>query len=148
MELTELKHKIDLALNELYSRDSFLLNQNLSEWSIAHRLAVYLEDIIPGWNVDCEYNRQGQDADAKKMLDDKKVRPDIIIHRRGLLESEHNLLAVEIKKNNTESDDDKVCEYTKAPTDHRKFQYKYGLSLSFKPSLKLTWFKDGEALNE
>jgi len=42
----------------LLARDLLLISQGISEWAIAHRLALYLELLFPGWNVDCESNRQ------------------------------------------------------------------------------------------
>ena len=53
------------SLNRLFARDAILLKTGASEWSIAHRLAVYLEQLLPGWNIDCEYNRQGQNGAPK-----------------------------------------------------------------------------------
>jgi hypothetical protein len=146
MNHTELEKKVRVAIDMLYARDSALLERNTSEWSIAHRLAVYLEQVIPGWNVDCEYNRQGQERDLKKMSNGSKVRPDIIIHHRGVIEPAHNLLVLEIKKLETESDSGKACEYTKPPHDARRFQYQYGLALSLVPSSILNWFRNGERI--
>jgi hypothetical protein len=146
MSHTELEKHVKFALDMLYARDSALLKQNTSEWSIAHRLAVYLEQVIPGWNVDCEYNRQGQERDLKKMSNGSNVRPDIIIHHRGFVEPEHNLLVLEIKKLETESDSEKACEYTKTPNDTRRFQYQYGLALSLVPSPLMNWFRNGERI--
>jgi hypothetical protein len=146
MNHTELEEKVMFAIDMLYTHDSALLERNASEWSIAHRLAVYLEQVVDGWNVDCEYNRQGQERDLKKMSNDGKVRPDIIIHHRGFIEAPHNLLVLEIKKLETDSDSEKVCEYTKPPQDSRRFQYQYGLALSLVPSPRLNWFSNGERI--
>lgn len=147
MDHTELEEKVRFAIDLLYTHDSALLERNASEWSIAHRLAVYLEQVFPAsWNVDCEYNRQGQERDLKKMSNGGKVRPDIIIHHRGLVEATHNLLVFEIKKLETESDSGKACEYTNPPQDARRFQYQYGLALSLVPSPILNWFRNGERI--
>jgi hypothetical protein len=76
-----------------------------SEWAIAHRVAVHLEDILreegllpPGVSVDCEYNRDGDDPKRfiKRDGTETKVRPDIIVHRRRAQDS--NLIVVEVKK--------------------------------------------------
>lgn len=146
MNRMELEKKVMFAIDMLYAHDSALIEQNTSEWSIAHRLAVYLEQVLPGWNVDCEYNRQGQEQDLKKMSDGNKVRPDIIIHHRGFVESAHNLLVLEIKKHETESDSEKACEYTKPPQDTRIFQYQFGLALSLFPGPTLSWFTNGNRI--
>lgn len=146
MNHTELETKVKFAIDRLYAHDSALLERDSSEWSIAHRLAVYLEQVLPGWNVDCEYNRQGQENDLKKISNGSKVRPDIIIHHRGFVEPAHNLLVLEIKKRETESDSGKACEYTKPPHNARRFQYQYGLALSFVPRSILNWFRNGERI--
>jgi hypothetical protein len=144
MNYTELKSIVNRALDKLKDRDSKLFHLDASEWAIAHRLAVYLEQELPqNWNVDCEYNRQGSEKEAKAMGDGGKIRPDIVIHHRTLLEPENNLLVIELKKREADADLMKACEYTKQPTGDRKFQYQYGLSLSVLDGPKLYWFKEG-----
>jgi hypothetical protein len=114
---------------------------------MAHRLAVYLEALLPGWNIDCEFNRQGDATDQKTLADSSRVRPDIIVHHRGRLELEHNLLAIELKKTNASWDQTKVKEYTSAPTGNRKFQYQHGLTVSLKGVCTMTWFEDGNIVS-
>lgn len=113
---------------------------------IAHRLAVYLEQLLPGWNVDCEFNRQGDENDPKALESGSRVRPDIIVHHRGQVEREHNLLAIELKKADAVTDHVKVEEYTSAPAGSRKFQYQYGLSVSV-PSFEKTWVESGRSVS-
>jgi len=128
MNHSELEALVYGALKKLYDRDPKLFPLDASEWAIAHRLAVYLEDELPpGWNVDCEYNRQGSEGKAKAMGNGGRIRPDIVIHHRTLLEPEHNLLVIEVKKKEDDADLMKACEYTKQPNGDRKFQYEYGL---------------------
>lgn len=92
------------ALSRLLSDDIFILAANANERSISHRLAMYLEDEFPEWNVDCEYNRDGYDQKRLDLRpqtmssDDTEgttVYPDIIVHKRG---TNDNLLVIEIKK--------------------------------------------------
>jgi hypothetical protein len=147
MEYMKLKEYILHALDTLYARDAFLLEQDVGEWSIAHRLAVYLEQQLPGWNVDCEYNRQGSEQSTKKLTAGGAVRPDIIIHHRGRVKREHNLLAIEIKKGDVKSDKDKACEYTAAPQGNRNFQYQYGLVVSVVPMPQSKWFENGAEIS-
>src|SRR5262245_18741393 len=104
MNREDLERVVLAALNMLFARDAFLLEKDNSEWAVAHRLAVYLETLLPGWNIDCEFNRQGKAADPKALERGSHVRPDIIVHHRGQLEREHNLLAIELKKRNSMSD--------------------------------------------
>jgi hypothetical protein len=143
MDFGELKMSVRRAIDKFYARDSALLRQDASEWTISHRLAVYLEQEIPGWNVDCEYNRQRGACDEKRNDDGQIVRPDIILHHRTETTLQHNLLAIEVKKREEDSDLEKVCTYTAPPTANRPFQYQYGLALSFLPTLKTPWFESG-----
>ena len=101
--------RIDAALAQVVARDFELLEDGTGERSIAHRLAVYIEEEFPGWHVDCEFNRQGE-ADYRvtkrvipgpPLLPESRpgqgtadVTPDIIIHRRR---SCRNLVAIEVK---------------------------------------------------
>ncbi|HEY5894382.1 MAG TPA: hypothetical protein VIT91_14250 [Chthoniobacterales bacterium] len=82
------------ALAEFLMQDMELLHVSVNERTLAHRLAIYIENQVEGWHVDCEYNR---DRHFPKMRpsDRKKIIPDIIVHRRN---SPRNLLIVEIKK--------------------------------------------------
>ena len=138
------------AIDILYARDEKLFSVEASEWAIAHRLAIYLEQEIPGWNVDCEYNKQGEgDSKANPIPSKtkKNVRPDIILHHRGKPESEHNLLVLELKKMEESSDSKKARAYTRKPrfNNRRKYTYQFGLALSLFP-LKLHWYTNGKEI--
>jgi hypothetical protein len=95
---------LNKSLRKLYNLDKELLEQkfNINERTVMHRLAVYIEEEFPDYDVDCEYNRMvdptgnitdgdywaktinlevdefisGEDDEAKTVF------PDIIIHRR------------------------------------------------------------------
>ena len=142
MSREELEKAVLEALNRLYARDTTLLSDDAAEWTITHRLAVYIENALPGWDVDCEYNRQGPNADTKVRDNASLVRPDIIVHHRRLIQKPHNLLAVEIKKHACDHDSDKTREYTDRPNRERLFQYQYGVTISL-DGPELVWYKDG-----
>lgn len=112
MDQREIEERVQRALDILYARDGELLRNQVAEWSVAHRLAVYIEDQFPGWNVDCEFNRQGPNGDIKRRGTGEGVRPDIIVHHRGRPETSHNLLAVELKTTASKADRRKAREYT------------------------------------
>jgi hypothetical protein len=90
---------------------------------VSHRLALYLETVLPDeWNVDCEYNRNlarvkglHPPPDPITWLDTKAktVYPDIIVHKRG---TRDNLLIIEMKKSAvgeaSDFDRDKLRAYT------------------------------------
>ncbi len=113
---------INNALMSLFERDDWLIKQDLSEQSISHKLAEYLQPLFPDYNVDCEYNgnidrpngrkkislvkqhlrdkgllREVEENDLEKELTERATFPDIIIHKRGT--NEFNLCIIEVKKN-------------------------------------------------
>ncbi len=147
MERLEIEKSVRRALDMLFARDDALLRRGGAEWSIAHRLAVYLEESFPSWNVDCEFNRQGRDDDKKRTSTGDLVRPDIIVHHRTRVEKEHNLLVIELKYAASARDSEKACEYTAPPTGERKFQYQFGLTVLLGAVPALTWFEGGEESN-
>jgi hypothetical protein len=99
------------ALDELVSKDDFLLRLQVHELTHVHRFAVYLERLLEsqlrqwGVTIDVDYDYDGQ---FKKTFDDTpwlarddrdkehRYRPDLIIHHRG--DSERNILVLEWKK--------------------------------------------------
>jgi hypothetical protein len=152
MEITfpDLEMRVMRAIEMLRERDSQLLLENASEWTIAHRLAVYLEQQIPGWDVDCEYNRQGDGSRSRR--EEKRdesggaIRVDINVHHRTKLTRKDNLLVVELKKREDASDMERVRQATTAPTDARPYQYQFGLMLVLSDPLKIDWYESGQAV--
>lgn len=145
----DLESAVNTALALVLNHDKFLIGVAGSEWSITHRLAVYLErqEALKDWQVDCEYNRQGEIGDIKSLASNKRrVRPDIIVHHRGQTELLHNLLVIEVKKKNSRLDFAKVSEYTAAPTGNRRFQYMFGIALDLSPPHRMTWFENGKPI--
>lgn len=143
MNRNEIESLVRRASNSVVALDAALLVNGASEWAVAHRLAVYLEPLFPGWNIDCEYNRQGTNFAVKQLSSGPAVRPDITIHHRNRTEMRHNLLAIELKKGDTVNDEGKVREYTAAPTGARNFQYQFGLTVDITQDFALTWFANG-----
>lgn len=147
--LNRLRVAVDSAVSSFYERDAVLVARGSSEWAMTHRLAVYLEPHFPGWNVDCEYNRQGARNTPKRITSAKRIRPDIIIHRRGLFAPEHNLLVVEIKKKLSELDlaIDRLVEFTSNPSHKRKFKYQFGVAICLDQDLKMVWVDGGKVVD-
>ena len=54
------------ALQDFYARETHLLERDLGERALTHRLAVSLEGHFPEWNIDCDYNRLGADLAASE----------------------------------------------------------------------------------
>ena len=99
---TEL-NKLITALQEFYAREAFLLERDLGERALTHRLAVCIEKQFSGWEVDCEFDRLGDRTlrlprGTIVSTDDhlgKSIYPDIVVHQR---EIPNNLLAIELRK--------------------------------------------------
>ena len=110
--------KVVGAIGEFYARETHLLEKDLGERTLTHRLAVHLERQFDGWDVDCEYNRLGERVlklprGSIVSTDDElgnSVFPDIVVHHREIPE---NLLAVELRK---------AINHQPAEHDHHKLR--------------------------
>ena len=125
MNFSQIRRRVDIAIEILRVKDSYLLKCDASERAITHKLAEHLQYVIGNsLDVDCEYNRNIDDKnDSKKIyvlksiIDEVSnnrnrdysrldiegesylalsVFPDIIVHKRG--EKSNNTLAIEVKK--------------------------------------------------
>jgi hypothetical protein len=144
-----IQKKVETAICLLKKNDVFLLQNNVNERSISHKLAEYLQAQFKSWHVDCEYNRDNARAKSLNLpkrnapdddLDARTVFPDIIVHHRNTSE---NLLVIEIKKSNN-SEDDKF-DRKKIKAFIKDLKYKYGLFIKFQvasndASYKIKWF--------
>lgn len=149
MNFEEVVRRIDRGLMFFLTEDNFLLENNLNERTISHKLAGYIQNEFSDWDVDCEYNRN---IDRVKRVtpvyiftddtDANTVYPDIIVHIRN---TEQNLLVIEIKKKATESS--KNNDINKIKSFIRELNYRYGLFIDFETGNKKTgikqklWFK-------
>ncbi|MFZ6022126.1 MAG: hypothetical protein ACOYT9_01485, partial [Patescibacteria group bacterium] len=50
-------YAIKYSVQCLIKNDRYLLENEINERSQTHKLAEYLQAILPNWNVDCEYNK-------------------------------------------------------------------------------------------
>jgi len=144
----DLNEAVREAIRRL-KKDELLFRNHANERSITHRLAVYLEQTVPGWDVDCEYNRVGMTPDNVKMLllpgedgvvpvddtDGSRVFPDIIVHHRGGTTPADNLLVIEVKtawaRTSVDKDILKLRAFTGQYPVHQLVTYKFGLFLRF-----------------
>lgn len=83
MENQEIKQIIENALAILYRTEKELINDKTHEQAISARLMLHLQHLLPEWNVDVEFNRQGENRDPKTDENGINRKPDIIIHKRG-----------------------------------------------------------------
>ncbi len=68
---TDIENKVRQAIQVLLEKDRLLLELNVNERSITHKLAEYLQVEFPGCHVDCEYNRDGHDTKELELEADK-----------------------------------------------------------------------------
>jgi len=173
MEFEAINQIVVEALQNVLKNDPYLLEHDINEPTISHRLAVYLEGRFPGFNVDCEYNGNVDADSGRKYIHilkdiakqlgilregeenqevlDRCVFPDIIVHKRGYNGSDNNLLIIEIKKssnkNNGAWDNEKLSRFTSSEHGNR-FNYKYGLFVRFivgaEPNFSAQWYQNGQ----
>lgn len=116
----EVKKLIKKAIRKFIEEDKeYLLKVNIYEPTISHRIAVYLEGEFKNFDVDCEYSKNLHNP--KRNSSNDKIRPDIIVHRRG---TNRNLCIIEIKKMGKDS--------KKAKKDIEKLKDTVGESLNYK----------------
>ena len=131
---TEL-NKVVTALREFYAQETWLLEHDLGERTLTHRLAVNLEKQFSGWQVDCDYDRVGERTlrlphGTIVSTDDhlaKSIYPDIVVHQRDI---PNNLLAIEVRKASNHQPPEHDRHKLRAMTDpHLWFAYWIGLYL-------------------
>lgn len=146
----EIKQRVIAAIGRLYRHDPGLLEVDVNERTITHKLAEYLQDEFPEWHVDCEYNRRGDQVKRLNLsnwhvspedTEAKTVFPDIIIHRRR---TNANLVVIEVKKSSG-GEETKDLEKLQAFTGDPAYQYRFGLFLRMGPieHLELRLFTHG-----
>lgn len=124
MEREDLEPHVWNSIDCLLENDSYLLEEDLHEQSISHKLAEYIQQELPEWDVDCEYNKDLDEVKSLEDYDKDSVRPDIVVHTRGTNE---NILVIEIKLTTSDEDDDenKVQKYVNSP----ELDYQHGFFL-------------------
>lgn len=96
MENEEIKRTLIEAIKTLYKNDYSLIRRRCCERSIVFRLGIILNDSFHDYNVDCEYNKNGE---VPKMLQNRRFNyPDLIVHKRET--NNNNVLIIEIKTPN------------------------------------------------
>lgn len=121
------------AIEELFERDLHPLRVQANENTISALLRSHLLGRVgcgpdgQPWDVDFDYNRR--QASIKTVHGKRRVRPDIIVHRR---DSDMNLLALELKKGSSVKPDDDDLDKLQAyrlPVDAGGLGYTYALFL-------------------
>lgn len=127
------KKAVGEALQLLFKNDSFLLEADAHERTIAAKLACYLalSTHFPKHQIDVEYNRHGLEPKAVHLPEyyrgdvKQRIFPDVIMHQRG--SDDENLLVIQIKKETNPEPRD----YDRAVVEAMKrgFHYRRGLLL-------------------
>jgi len=146
------KEELIKSIQTFRLKEKFILDNDLNERTLTHKLAEYLQENFLDFNVDCEYNRMMKEEDyVTKTLELKKeeginnfdttaktVYPDIIIHRRG--DDQDNLLVIEVKKNGNHKGKD--FDIKKLNAFIKDLNYKFGIYLEFDNTeiSEMEWF--------
>jgi hypothetical protein len=130
------------ANNQFLKREVDNILNGISERNLCGRLSHYVELLlaknkIKGYFADPEYNRK-QNGAVKTILDDDAkivtIQCDLIVHSRGTIVEQDNLIAVEMKKSNR--------------PEEEKVDDKNRLRALTKDSYDGVWSADGIALPE
>ena len=142
MKDIEVRGKLRLAIEELYKNDFPLIKLRCCERSIVFRLGIYLNDIFEEYDVDCEYNKNG---DCIKSLPSRRYNfPDIIVHKRK--EKENNHLIIEVKTPNDIKIDHFENDYKKLRgfTSEVEYEYTQGVHIFISVTrCSIVWYVNG-----
>lgn len=132
LDAVQVRARLIAAYSSLIRHDLHLFEIDANERSITHKLAEYVQLGFPDWNVDCEYNRNGDlpkrlvDEIDRVRTDDTEgetVYPDIIVHKRGRPE---NLVVIEAKKSSTRGVGNDECKLRSYKSQHH-YQFAYAV---------------------
>jgi hypothetical protein len=151
----QIRRAVEASIDALKAEEPPLKFAKVHERTTAQRLAVHIGHRFEGWNVDTEYDRDGE---AKKKILPKVKRsrfiektgsiyPDVIVHHRLQLGRANNLLIIELKKSSAEDAWDLYkLEALTNPDGH--YAYQLGLYINVNGgAFDCTWYKDGARHN-
>ena len=156
MKEADVRGGLEWALYRLLEKDRYLLEKDLSERCIAARLAMYLREHFLEYDVDVEYNRQGDAVAAKRLRglkencwkrlnrkEDKIAVPDVIVHHRGC--NSHNLLVIEMKKTSNRDGTDCDRQRIEAFCEQQHLHYCFGALVECEtrtntPTVRANWY--------
>ena len=145
MNKQEIRQRFECALRNFYRKEAKLVEYQVSERALTHKLAENLQELFPHHNVDCEYNKVG-DGDPKRLYllmagrpdcphDCDRchagkcvIFPDIIVHRRG---TETNLLVIEAKTAWSRLSPEHDFKKLAALTASGHYHYQLGIAIRF-----------------
>jgi hypothetical protein len=174
-QFLKIQADLEKSIQLLFENDGELIQNDVSERAITHKLAEHLQTRFTDLKVDCEYNRNAASGLKKpkklsvltaeyrtiypKLVEEEEIKnlstfPDIIVHKR--LTNEENLLVIEVKKvrDNGQSDSNfdklKLKLFTEA-TENNSYHFRYGafilLTMSQEtPTHEVTWYSEGNEI--
>ncbi len=174
--MKDIVKSINNVLKKLKFNEQKIIANNISERTITHKMAEYLQLEFTDYDVDCEYNRNyevGKDEpkfvytlknevrdkyrkagiteeNMQSFAEEVTTYPDIIVHQR--LTNKKNLLVIEVKKNNNNSNwemDDFKLKWFTTQRENDGYGYKLGLHITLYVQEKwknptLNWYRNGK----
>lgn len=146
------------AVRLMFANDSFLLhsrNGGINERAISAKFAHHLSPLYAPLNVDCEYNREGDEIKRLPVPEDtrtddirgKTIFPDIIVHKRG--DNTSNLIVIEIKKRGNEDIEGDIQKLTALTDDRFTYKYEFGFHIIFDVNdVEIKVYEDGDISEE
>lgn len=150
MNTDDIMKELIFALRQLYQKDYSLIDRQCNERSIVFRLGIYLNDIFEknGFDVDCEYNRNGNNPKKLESRSRKHNYPDLIVHKRE--SNQENLLIVEVKTQNDKIQDhiNNDIDKLKGFTSEEDYRYTLGAHVFIlNKKCKINWYSNGMYVN-
>jgi hypothetical protein len=150
---------LEESVKKCYTHDKSLITRGGMEQACVARIYYYMQraleqdrrfELFSGYNLDNEYNKNGETPKTVIIENEtRRVRPDIILHRRGDLSCDHNILVVEFKvwsNTNDTRDTVKLKEFTKQSNG---YNYVLGVSVKLnKNDIRYTCFQNGDVSGE
>ena len=131
MDEQTIKQIMSAAVATLQEEEATILHFDVGERTICACLAAILKRAFDSHSVHVEYNRHGiypkeiELPDGAGQLTDKRIFPDIIVHRPG--HDDANLLVVEVKKTTNPASDD--LDIAKLQQIRQQFGYDFAVFL-------------------
>jgi hypothetical protein len=143
----DVKEKVLRAFRQFMSKDSYLLMAEANERSLTHRLAIYIEQEFPDYDVDCEFQKNGTNTKKLERFSNPEavrtgtVYPDIIVHHRG---TDDNFIVIESKPSSMEEpckkSSDCNCDHCKLWAYQSELGYRHAFYVVFPVRQKLKSF--------
>lgn len=137
MKLADLQARLRIALTNTLVEEWTLFapttgTSRPSRRTIAFQLGWHLRPTIDRrWSVDADYDRSGMMLEPSVQLTGSHLQvPNLIVHHRGLLGPEHNLLLAHVAADDATGDD--RTDLGAAQVLQRRFGYRYAMVLDLR----------------